>query len=113
MKRILGLFAVLIMSVFLLCECSSYNLEIYGNISGKITDASTGNPLPLAQVTLIPGANTVQTSIDGTFSFTRLEEGQYTVSVQKEGFQANRKNIKVVSGETTEIIVTLTKIHFN
>lgn len=88
-------------------------IDIYGSISGKVTDVASGEPLSAAQVTLIPGANTIQTSSDGTFVFSGLEEGQYTVSVQKDGYQANRKNVTVVSGEKTEITVTLAIIPKN
>lgn len=82
-------------------------IDIYGSISGIVTDVSTGESLTAAQVTLIPGANTIQTSSDGSFSFSGLDEGQYTISVQKDGYQSNRKNVTVVSGEKTEITVTL------
>ena len=88
-------------------------IDIYGSISGKVTDVSTGDPLTAAQVTLIPGANTIQTSADGEFSFSGLDEGQYTVSVQKSGYQANRKNVTVISGESTNIVVTLAEIPKN
>ena len=107
---------VLLALLPLLCltSCGGNNdFDIFGSISGRVTDVSTGNPLNAAIVTLIPGANTIQTGIDGTFSFSGLEEGQYTVSVQKDGYQANRKNVTVVSGETTEIVVTLTVIPKN
>lgn len=111
MKSIFRLLAGAILSVLLLSACGDdYVLDVYGSISGKVTDVVTGEPLPAAQVTLVPGANTIQTTSDGTFSFTGLEEGQYTVSVQKAGYQPNRKNVTVVSGETTEVVVTLSVI---
>ena len=104
------------LSIACLCavSCGGKDVfDIYGSISGKVTDVSTGEPLNAAQVTLVPGANTIQTSSDGTFVFSGLEEGQYTVSVQKDGYQANRKNVTVVSGEASEVIVTLTEIPKN
>ncbi len=108
--RSLGLVTVLLSLV----SCGGNDtLDIYGIISGKVTDVSTGEPLNAAQVTLIPGSSTIQTTSDGTFSFAGLEEGQYTVSVQKDGYQANRKNVTVISGETTETVVTLSKIPHN
>lgn len=114
MKTIFRFLTGILLPMALLCSCQSdYTLDIYGTISGKVTDASSGNPLPTAQVTLVPGSKTIQTSDDGTFSFSGLEEGQYTVSVQKDGYQANRKNVNVVSGEKTSIIVPLTIIPKN
>lgn len=100
---------------FMFCSCSNDDtpFEIYGTIAGQVTDYDTGNPLINAQVTLIPGAKTTQTGTDGAFSFSGLDEGQYTVSVQKNGYQSNRKNVTVVSGETVSIVVTLESIPNN
>ena len=108
--RSLGLVTVLLSLV----SCGGNDtLDIYGIISGKVTDVSTGEPLNAAQVTLIPGANTIQTSENGEFSFSGLNEGQYTISVQKDGYQSNRKDVTVVSGESTEIVITLKVIPKN
>ena len=102
------------MPLLFLCSCSSdYSLDIYGTISGKVTDVTSGEPINAAQVTLVPSSKTIQTTENGEFVFSGLEEGQYTVSVQKDGYQANRKNVTVVSGETTETIVTLSVIPKN
>lgn len=114
MKSILRILAGALLSVFLLTGCKNdYALDIYGSISGTVTDSRSGDPLSAAQVTLVPSARTIQTAADGTFSFVGLDEGQYTVSVQKDGYQANRKNVTVVSGEATEVVVTLTIIPQN
>ena len=70
--RSLGLVTVLLSLV----SCGGNDtLDIYGIISGKVTDVSTGEPLNAAQVTLIPGSSTIQTTSDGTFSFAGLDEG--------------------------------------
>lgn len=114
MRNLFRLLVGVCVSLPLLCSCGDdYSVEIYGNISGMVTDASTGNPLSAAQVTLVPTSKTAQTSADGTFVFNGLEEGQYTISVQKTGYQANRKNVNVVSGETAETVVALTVIPKN
>jgi len=55
-------------------------------------------------------AMTTQTGSDGSFSFLGLDEGQYVVSVQKTGYQSNRKNVTIVSGETVSVVVPLTVI---
>lgn len=101
----------LLVSILSLLSCSDKDsVEIFGTISGKVTDVATGEPLNAAIVTLIPSSSTIQTSTDGAFSFSNLEQGQYTVSVQKDGFQANRKNVSVINGEETRIVITLTVI---
>ena len=107
MKRCLF---VLGFAILFLSGCSSYQYDIFGSVSGTVTDASSGNPLGAAIVTLVPGAATVQTTADGDFQFDNLEEGQYTISAQKDGYQANRKNITIVSTEVTNVVITLSKI---
>lgn len=98
----------------LLWSCKDdYTLDIYGSIEGTVTDVTTGESIKAAQVTLLPSAKTIQTSDDGAFSFSGLDEGQYTVSAQKDGYQSNRKDVTVVSGESTGIVITLKVIPKN
>ena len=114
MKSITRLTLLALPALLMLCSCGNdYALDIYGSIEGRITEASTGDPVNAAQVTLLPGSKSVQTSSDGVFQFKGLDEGKYTVSVQKEGYQANRKDVIVVSGESAEIVVTLKEIPKN
>ncbi len=111
MKKKLNLLSIIVLSVFLFCSCGTdESIDVFGSIAGHVSDYSTGDPLANAQVTLVPGAKTIQTSSDGSFSFTNLDEGLYTVSVQKDGYQANRKNVNIISGEETEIVIALTVI---
>lgn len=114
MKLVIRSVVGFMLPVLFFISCGSdYTLDVFGSISGTVTDSVSGDVLSAVQVTLVPGANTVQTSSDGAFSFSSLEEGQYTISVQKEGYQANRKNVSVISGETTEVVVTLSVIPKN
>lgn len=113
MKKLLHSLGLLFVLLSFVSCGGKDTIDIYGKISGKVTDVSTGEPLAAAQVTLIPSANTIQTSAEGVFAFSCLDEGQYTVSVQKTGYQANRKNVTVISGETTEVVVPLSVIPVN
>lgn len=110
MKRAVQSLIATMLLLISTCGCNSYSYNIFGSISGTITDSESGQPIPAAAITIVPGSATQQTSYDGRFSFTGLEEGQYTVSVQKSGYQANRKNVTVVSDETTETIIQLSAI---
>lgn len=99
--------------IFLLSGCGTYNYDIFASVSGVITDAADGTPLENVLVTIIPGANSILTGADGKFNFSNLEDGQYTVSVQKSGYQSNRKNITAVSGETVNADITMAIIPTN
>lgn len=113
MKHLLRFGGVVLFLITLLCSCKNENLDIFGSISGKVTDSSTGNPLSAVQVTLVSGGKTIQTTDDGTFSFSELDEGIYKVLAQKEGYKTNYKDVKVVSGEKTETVITLEIINNN
>ncbi len=114
MKQTIRLLALALTTSILLCSCGNdYTLDIYGSIEGRVADVTTGEPIKAAQVTLLPSSKTIQTSDNGVFSFAGLDEGKYTVSVQKDGYQSNRKDITVVSGENSEIVITLKVIPKN
>jgi len=98
------------------------------SIEGIITRATTGDPLPRAQVTLnriaqpqappAPGQATplnptppaqipqIFTESDGKFSFKDLEPGQYRIQVRVNGFANQEYGQKVIFGSGTPITLT-------
>lgn len=84
--------------------------DFFSTIRGTVYDAETGNPLSNASVTLMPSNRTMQTGEDGTFTFEQLDPGQYTISVQKEGYYVDRKSITAISGETIQTDILLHEI---
>lgn len=109
MKKLLS---ILFASSFLFSGCKGYEYEIWSTITGAVTDGLTGAPLPAVSVMLMPGSHTLQTGADGQFEFTNLEEGQYTISVQKNGYYANRKTVRAISGEITKAAIQMTPIEY-
>ena len=67
-------------------------LTLLGGISGKVTDALTGKPIPEAKVRLfaerriISRYNDTRTAADGTYTFTGLAEGGYIVQADAGGY---------------------------
>lgn len=110
MKRAALLLLALVILFLSAINCDSYSYNIFGDISGTVIDTESGSQLQSAIVTLVPGSATAQTDADGKFAFTGLDSGQYTVSVQKNGYQPNRKTVMVISDETVEIVIPLTVI---
>jgi hypothetical protein len=51
------------------------------SLTGKVTDATTGAAMAGTPVVLTPSAATTTTASDGSYSFTNLPTGRYTVSV--------------------------------
>src|SRR5216683_6891697 len=80
-----------------------------GNLSGLVYD-STKALVPGAQVTITGpiGSQTQTTTEEGTFLFSTLIPGSYSVKVQKAGFKvANIKTAEVLINKTTSIEVVL------
>src|SRR5215813_15217567 len=61
-----------------------------GRIAGRVLTADTGRPVARARVLInaaeVPGGRGTQTDADGTYEFTELPAGRYSVNVSKTGF---------------------------
>src|SRR5262245_34795627 len=61
-----------------------------GRIAGRVLTADTGRPVARARVFInaaeVPGGRGMLTNADGTYEFTELPAGRYTVQVSKTGF---------------------------
>src|SRR5258707_15105545 len=80
-----------------------------GNLSGLVYD-STKALVPGAQVTITGpiGSQTQTTTQEGSFLFSTLIPGNYSVKVQKPGFRvASIKSAEVLINKTTSIEVIL------
>ncbi|MBL4578112.1 MAG: TonB-dependent receptor [Flavobacteriales bacterium] len=71
--------------VFLFCLLVVHTFAQTGNISGKLTDHSIGEPLIGATVLIGPGIGTI-TDLDGKFSID-AEYGDYTLSISYVGYE--------------------------
>ena len=81
--------------------------QILGELRGQITDAS-GATLPGARITLTQLANGVsqarQTTSTGEYSYTHLDSGTYSVSVEQTGFsRLERSGITITTGQTVRL----------
>ena len=88
-KTIFGI-SFLIIATILCILCSSCKKETdkdaKGIIYGTVVDMATGEPVYNANVKLHPGGVTTLTGIDGSFQFDDVKDGQYTLSVSKNGY---------------------------
>jgi len=104
-----ALFASLVLVSFSGCS-NSNDYEVFGSIHGIITDYSNGLPLENATVVLSPAGLTQNTDVSGYYKFENLDILQYNITVQKQGFQPNRKIVTPVSGEDMQVDIQLTTI---
>lgn len=63
-----------------------------GLLSGVITDAKTGKPIPSATVIVNPGNYTAITDSAGKYALQDVPEGNYTVTAKKNGYTVASKS---------------------
>lgn len=81
--------------------------EVTGAISGVIKDFTSGALVSNCQVTLTPGGKSMTSSLSGTYHFTDLQSGEYSVSFKKAGYNDEKVSVMVKIGETTPCDVLL------
>lgn len=86
---------------------SSVNAQT-GKITGKVINASTGQPLGGASLKLVNKNISKAADLNGQFSFTKLEAGVYSISCTYTGFQEKIvEEIIVKENENTDINISL------
>lgn len=86
---------------------SSVNAQT-GKITGKVINASTGQPLGGASLKLVNKNISKAADLNGQFSFTKLEAGTYSISCSYTGFQEKIVDeIIVKDNENTDINISL------
>lgn len=108
MKKISFIGTVVLMMITMTVSCDKPPYESFATIYGVVSDSATGEPLANANVVLSPGGKTKTTGTDGRFEFSELDPQQYTITVQKTGYQTNRKTVTAVVAESVEANITLT-----
>jgi hypothetical protein len=79
-----------------------------GTVKGALTDDS-GAVIPAATVTLTGNgaAKTAQTQADGSYTFSGVQPGSYSVSANVPGFQPFTKPVVVAAGTTVQAPIQL------
>ena len=80
-----------------------------GTVKGVLTDES-GAGIPAATLTIsnTAGKRAAQSQSDGTYTFSGVQPGDYTVSVTYPGFAPFNKAVTVNAGATVQLPVQLT-----
>ena len=81
-----------------------------GGVSGNVVDAS-GNPVSGATVTITSNAQgfsrSTTSSGSGSFRFSGLPQGSYTVDVASSAGVSNLDNVQVIAGTSTDYVFTV------
>jgi TonB-linked SusC/RagA family outer membrane protein len=71
-----------------------------GTITGRVTDASTGEPLQGAQVAVVDTRFTALTATDGSYTMTGVPAGMHRVRASRIGYVPRTDAIAVSAGQT-------------
>ena len=86
----------------LLTVAASAGAQAMGTVTGRVTDASSGNPVADAQVRVVGSTAGVMTRTDGTYRLV-IAPGRYELRVSRIGYAAARDSVIV------DAAVTVTK----
>lgn len=108
MKRVLHLI------VLFLCACFvPEHVNASGNFSGIVTDSVTGLPISGALVIISKGnqqRGSTTTAVNGTYLFSNVNGGNYTVIASEAGYQTQAVGARLVNNETTFVNFALLPI---
>ena len=75
-----------------------------GKITGRITDGSTGEPLPFVNVLIVGTTEGAATDVDGYYTIIGLRPGTYTLKASAIGYSpVTTENIRVSIDLTTKV----------
>jgi outer membrane receptor protein involved in Fe transport len=72
---------------------------LQGSVTGRVTDAATGRPIPAVAVRLDEASFATSTSTEGTYRFTAVPAGTYTLTARQVGYERATRTIVVKDGE--------------
>lgn len=101
-------FTTLTLLLFLLASCGGALKEVtdyHGDITGTVM--CDGEPLSSVEVEINPGGETVFTNNNGSYSFKRVEAGNYKLTFSKDGYKSVQKTVSVKAGEVVTADVSL------
>ena len=110
MKTKITNYYVTLLFILLYAACAKDEVDLTGDIYGKVTDSQTGEYVKGATVTLTPGGISKTTGNDGAFEFLDLEPKQYEIQVRKADYENNSKTVSVITGKTISGDMDLTPV---
>jgi uncharacterized protein (TIGR02145 family) len=91
-------------------SCKTEEIILHGDLSGKVIDAETGQPINTAMITISQINDTTISASDGTYNINNLIPGNYDIQVSKPSYETDTKGISVASARTENIDFALNGI---
>lgn len=77
------------------------------SLTGIVSDAETGEPVPYAKITLIPGGKTATTGHNGMYAYNDLQPGTYSVQAMKKGYSTAEISTTIQNGQVSRADILL------
>jgi TonB-linked SusC/RagA family outer membrane protein len=81
-----------------------------GTITGRVTDAATGQPVASAQLNVLGTSAGTQTNADGQYTIRGLSAGTITLRALRLGYAEIRQPATITSGQTTTLNFALKSV---
>lgn len=81
-----------------------------GTISGRVTDAATGQGVAAAQIAVVGTTLGTQTNVEGQFTLRGVTPGTVQVRVLRLGYGEQRRTVTVSAGQTATLDIQLTAL---
>ena len=82
------------------------------SIAGRVTDQTTGAPIPDARVLIVGTTLGAMTAADGRYAVHNVPAGTIEVRVLHVGFQAQKKPVQTVADQTAKLDFAMTQAIF-
>ncbi|MCW9707346.1 TonB-dependent receptor [Fodinibius salsisoli] len=82
--------------------------NLKGNLTGKVTDRRTGEPLVGANVMLADASGGTATSPTGVFKIPQLEKGYHEVTINYVGYRPVKDTVWIPANSTTSLNFSMT-----
>ncbi|MFT9599511.1 carboxypeptidase regulatory-like domain-containing protein [Mesobacillus sp.] len=77
--------------------------ENVGSISGTVEDSKDGNAIEGAKVTLLGAPKEAITNVQGQYNISKVEPGNYTARIEKEGYVRQDIELKITDGQKAAV----------
>lgn len=85
-------------------QAAEARIEQVYQVSGRVVDQ---NNQPIANANVRLGVNAAKTDANGAYTFTKISDGNYSLSASGSGYQANSRDILVNGADLSNITIML------
>lgn len=109
MKTIKLISCIFLFLLFLGCEEDNIDIDRFGGLSGVVLNGEDYSPLSGVLISTTPASSTAITDSEGAFSFSKVKQGEVTITARKKDFLSSTVSVAVYEFETEVLTFYLMK----